>query len=75
MEVLKQKNIIIQKKQLASYLNYLNQLNKNDGKCATCSTASGLFTCRECQAHFCTQHVAEHRQKLGKQMRSVYGAV
>ncbi len=27
-----------------------------------------MFTCRGCQKDFCTRHVAEHRQELGKQM-------
>jgi hypothetical protein len=36
--------------------------------CATCGKVTGLFTCRGCQKDFCTRHVAEHRQELGKQM-------
>src|SRR5262249_43938650 len=39
--------------------------------CATCGKAAGLFTCRGCAKDFCTQHVAEHRQTLGKQMDEV----
>jgi len=36
--------------------------------CATCGKVTGMFTCRGCQKDFCTRHVAEHRQELGKQM-------
>src|ERR1700761_5003416 len=36
--------------------------------CATCGKVIGMFTCRGCQKDFCTRHVAEHRQELGKQM-------
>jgi hypothetical protein len=36
--------------------------------CATCGKVIGLFTCRGCQKDFCTPHVVEHRQELGKQM-------
>ncbi len=36
--------------------------------CATCGKVTGMFTCRGCQKDFCTRHVVEHRQELGKQM-------
>jgi hypothetical protein len=36
--------------------------------CTTCGKVSGLFTCQGCQKDFCTRHVSEHRQELGKQM-------
>ncbi|CAF1661665.1 unnamed protein product [Adineta ricciae] len=39
--------------------------------CVTCSKVTGLFTCRGCQQNFCTRHVAEHRQELGKQMDEI----
>ena len=39
--------------------------------CATCGKVTGMFTCRGCQKDFCTRHVAEHRQELGKQMDEI----
>ena len=36
--------------------------------CATCNKASGMFICRGCDQNFCTRHVGEHRQELGRQM-------
>ncbi|CAF0746308.1 unnamed protein product [Adineta ricciae] len=39
--------------------------------CVTCNKVTGLFTCRGCQQNFCTSHVAEHRQELGKQMDEI----
>ncbi|UJR32362.1 hypothetical protein I4U23_019825 [Adineta vaga] len=42
--------------------------NSQKAPCVTCGKVTGLFTCRGCQQDFCTRHVAEHRQELGKQM-------
>jgi len=36
--------------------------------CTICGKVTGLFTCRGCHKDFCTRHVVEHRQELGKQM-------
>jgi hypothetical protein len=36
--------------------------------CAICGKVAGLFTCRGCQKDFCTRHVVEHRQELGREM-------
>ena len=36
--------------------------------CAKCSKAAGVFVCRSCEKDFCYRHVAEHRQKLQKQI-------
>ncbi|CAF2992318.1 unnamed protein product [Rotaria socialis] len=39
--------------------------------CAPCGKLTGIFTCRGCAKDFCTRHVSEHRQMLGKQMDEV----
>ncbi|CAF2116439.1 unnamed protein product [Rotaria magnacalcarata] len=39
--------------------------------CAPCGKLTGILTCRGCTKDFCTRHVIEHRQTLGKQMDEV----
>jgi hypothetical protein len=43
----------------------------NPALCAICDKAAGNFTCRGCTQHFCTNHVIEHRQALGKTMDEI----
>ncbi|CAF1222741.1 unnamed protein product [Didymodactylos carnosus] len=39
--------------------------------CTTCGKATGAFKCHGCSQDFCSLHVAEHRQTLGKQMAKI----
>lgn len=39
--------------------------------CATCGKAAGIFRCHGCEKDFCSGHVSEHRQILGKQLDEV----